>query len=166
MPRRSRRRMSFRVRTVHYSSETQNLSQVVTFSPSSVLHTFSVPLIPPAVLQGIRKAKNFTVRLAFPDATISLQWALVFAPEGPAPSSYVLRAGTAGQPLSLYEPNQNVILCGLWSPGMGVVNAHSRLARNLQSGDSCVLLVSNCWPTGDATIAIHMIASLNYAITY
>jgi hypothetical protein len=74
-------------------------------------------------------------------------------------------AGTA-QPVSIFEPNQNVIMSGILNP-QGTsepVTYKSRLARNLESGDYISLLVMN--PIADGAVTVDIAYTLNYAICY
>jgi hypothetical protein len=99
-----------------------------------------------------------------------LLWSLVYAPEGTLPAALVQLAGAMAAPMSLYEPNQNVIMSGLIDstvPPPTPVVAHSRLARNLQSNDSIVMIFTNAVanPAG-VGFAWQFLLTFNYAITY
>jgi hypothetical protein len=117
-------------------------------------------IVAPSTAQGVRKVKNPPLRIvtSAPNPSTPILWALVYAPQ--------LTAGTAGVvPVSIFEPNQNVIMSG-WLSALGThdpVTFKSRLARNLDSGDQIVLLLYNPRPD-PTTVAIAF--SLNYTICY
>lgn len=131
-------------------------------------------------VQGLRKAKNFTLRLQyqyrgqFQDPGYALvYWALVYVPQNQEASSIDLAGSQvvgdkAAAPVSMYEPNQNVIMSGILTPDQPVQTNRTRLARNLNSGDSIQLVY--CWlangnPDG-YVVQRAVSANLNYAITY
>lgn len=127
-------------------------------------------IITPAVTQGIRKVKNFTLSIAptlidpangNAQVYIPVRYVLIYVPEGTNPNQIQIGAGVN----SLYEPNQNVIIQGSFLTGTPY-RTSTRLARNLNSGDSIYLLMaaSNtaAWGTQKATFGIN----LNYAIAY
>jgi hypothetical protein len=94
---------------------------------------------------------------------VSLLWALVFVPEGQQVGK--LAASTdLTVAVSLYEPNQHVIMqgCGGYSDP---IIARTRLARNLQAGDSVhfVFVTNSTWPQG-SVIFVH--GTINFAVTY
>ena len=83
-------------------------------------------------IQGMRKAKNFTISWTA-DQDRPILFALLYLPEGH--SAAVLNTTSA---VSLYEPNQHVMLSGVFEKGQQ--NRFStKLGRNLNSGDSIVL---------------------------
>jgi hypothetical protein len=112
--------------------------------------------------------KNPTLRLVtnVPNPATPIMWALVYAPQGFPPASLTLQTGAAGNdPVSIFEPNQNVIMSG-WLNDLGThdpVTYKPRLARNLDSGDQVLLLLYN--PSSQATTVI-IAFTLNYAICY
>jgi hypothetical protein len=112
--------------------------------------------------------KNPTLRIVTdsPNPPSPILWALVYAPQGFPPALLQLQAGATGNvPISIFEPNQNVIMSG-WFNALGThdpVTYKSPLARNLDSGDQIVLLLYN--PSAQAT-TIGIAFALNYAICY
>ncbi len=166
MPRRYRRTRNYsrRVKTAKYSNETYSIADTITSNNAVVFGVFSV--VPQTDTLGVRKVKNFTVNMAYhttadDDDHRSIFWALVYVPQGTLPAQ--MSVGTSGNFLSLYEPNQNVILSS-----MSVINEpsktlRSRLARNLNSGDSIYLVVTGD-RSGSYTDLVQ--ASVNYAISY
>ena len=87
-------------------------------------------------------------------------WALVYVPSNTTPSEM----GLFGDPHSVYEPNQAVIMCGLYdpeSPG-NTAKCSTRLARNLNSGDSIAFVYRFSNDTAPVSIQF----TLSYAICY
>ena len=133
-----------------------------------------VLLIPATSIQGMRKAKNFTLRMTT-NAVNPMLFALVYVPEGTHPSKITVDSGPADTPFShitssdLYNPNQNVIMSGEIVANMQN-NFKTRLARNLNSADSVCLVIKSQFPeTVDPEVnrveyKINII--LNYAITF
>lgn len=159
------------VKTVKYSSETTTVSGTLT-SASEYGDQIHCAIVAPSSAQGIRKVKNFTCRLISangqaptqadpnPGPTIPLYFALVYVPQGT--SVQTLTIGTPDGPASLYEPNQNVILSGiLLGDGQTLITTKSRLARNLNSGDSIELVIRTVGPQVNKIMLM-----VNYAICY
>lgn len=99
----------------------------------------NVIVVPAADLQGMRKVKHLTISMTGPYGTTStsqnVYWALVYVPAGTQPN--VLN--TTGT--NLYEPNQFVMNCGIIDTDAGPVRLYSPVSRNLNSGDSIVLVI-------------------------
>lgn len=174
MVRRYRRRYSRRVRSVKYSNETVNV--LCKCSARNTVDTLKVPMVVQLNAQGMRKVKNFTLRFAPPTHTQSFNWALVYVPEKTVPQNLMTvdsalpnaefgpNTATA---VSMYEPNQNVIMSGTISRDLGQSTFRTRLARNLNSGDQIVLLIRAISTTNDTTIDTNlMYAQLNYVISF
>ena len=84
-------------------------------------------------IQGNRKAKNLTVSWTA-DINRPILFAVIFLPEGHTPAELQTSASAS----SMYEPNQHVMLSGVFEKGQQ--NRFStKLGRNLNSGDSIVL---------------------------
>lgn len=175
MPRRYRRyyRRSYVPRAIkRYSNETTNFFKTFSVSSATIAQNSDV-VIPVSSAQGVRKVKNFTLTLTGTPFTLAddasainipLIWALVYVPEGTSPSN--LNIGSSSGAVSLYEPNQNVIMCGQWPPTLTTpYTVRSSLARNLNSGDSIYLVYANMSQySQDMKKAIGV--TLNYAIAY
>lgn len=75
--------------------------------------------------------------------------------------------GSPNFPTSIYEPNQNVIMSGVVGPGSNQQTWRTRLARNLNSGDSIQICFSSLYVTqiwqGDL---FELNCTLNYAISF
>ena len=120
-----------------------------------------VYVVPASLTQGMRCAKNFSITFsAFPDEGHQMIWALVYVPATSTPSEI----GLFGDPHSVYEPNQHVIMCGLYDPeSPGTTSKKTtRLARNLNSGDSIALVYRFSNDTAPVSIQF----TLSYAVCY
>lgn len=168
MPRYRRRRRTYSlsrpVKVAKYSNET--FAGMASYTFNETLPTGWILFTKRTDILGTRKAKNFTLSLVT-DSLIPFVFALVFVPEGTSPLD--LHQGTEVESnylitTSLYDPNQNVIMTGVFGgPNSTVERFKTRLARNLNSGDQIVLVVK-ALTTGEGTSVIN--AVLNYAISY
>lgn len=164
--RRSRQRTSRRpFKTVRYSNETANFNVKVETDSGVTPVTVGMPVIAGVSVQGMRKAKNF--RLSFLPATSALmpiQWALVYKPANVAMGQ--ISTGDESTIVSMYEPNQNVIMSGILPPsGTSPIVYRTRLARNLNSGDEIGLVFKHLM-TPSTNIITDLAIQLNYAITF
>jgi hypothetical protein len=169
MPRRFRRyaRTARTVKPVRYSNETVSGTAGGAISSG---HTVGCIVLAPVDAQGVRKLKNPTLRIAMtaPNPQWPILWALVYVPQGfPAAALKLDYGGVNAEPPSLFEPNQNLIMSGVM-PSTGSdepITYRSRLARNLNSGDSIHLLVRAI--SGDIDIdSVAFVYHLNFAICY
>lgn len=121
-------------------------------------------LIPSVANQGTRKVKNFDLQFMYETLPFPVAFALVYVPEGQDPSSLTLSAG--GNPASLYEPNQNVIMSGILPPSAtNTIHYRTRLARNLNSGDTIQIILRSI-AAADGAADFGFYVQLNYAIAY
>lgn len=161
LPRRYRRYRRY-TKPVKYSNETSNFAVNIPIKADNYLGG-QILLIDKTMTQGMRKAKNFTLTLTC-ITDIPIQFALVYVPEGTQPTQ--LNIGVADNYISLYEPNQNVILSGILPVNSGYpITKFTPLARNLNSGDQiflCLRSVDNYTIETDVPLCVQ----LNYAITY
>ncbi|AXK90326.1 Cap protein [Bo-Circo-like virus CH] len=156
MPRRYTRsgRYTRRVKTVKYSNETYNYAGSYTVQNASTKNNWHETLISAIDQQGVRKCKNFELSLTgtpfVHDDTVAhapMFFALVYVPQGTEPSQ--ISIGNPDACASLYEPNQNVIMCGVWPSDLTATFIKKpRLALNLNSGDR-IDLVMSVPPFGD-----------------
>lgn len=162
MVRRYRRRRARSYKVQKYSNETYTFNAVATIDPSGSDGPTQVSseIISAGAIQGMRKAKNFTLQLVT-DSNTPIWFALVYKPEGVELSR--MQFGTPQAPQSIYEPNQNVILQGIISTNCQQQTWRTRLARNLNTGDSICLIFST--PYTDAK-NIQVCITLNYAISF
>lgn len=167
MPRRRRSRRSvYRpLKTAKYSNETFSFQQQI--STYTQNEQYPVLVSKSTDVLGTRKAKNFTINFLSSSAQIPFLFALVFVPEGTAPSPLTWGSAVDSGYLisaSMYNPNQNVILSGITAGfNQGVTRLKTRLARNLNSGDRIVLVMK---PLGTFTDPIVVCGTVNYAISY
>lgn len=159
------------VQPVKYSNETYN----VTFQYlwGSVPNSVAVTMIPASEVQGMRKTKNFTLNISqspttnaegVVQATSSFIYALVYVPAGTVANAITIGNGSAAA--SLYEPNQNVICTGVCDSSSGQLRISSRLARNLNSGDSVALVLRPTNTSGTEGNITRASVTLNFAIAY
>ena len=114
-------------------------------------------IVPQTGVEGMRKVKHLTVTMSSEaEQTTGVYWALVYVPEGYNPNNLNLTGGA-----SLYEPNQNVMACGVMDFSAGPCRVYSRLSRNLNSGDRIVLVVAST----NASSTINIACVVSYAIT-
>lgn len=125
---------------------------------------------------GMRKTKNFTLTISVENFDQPLLFALVYVPQGTVPS--IMNVGgdvNREDPnnefitsVSLYEPNQNVILTGVIPAGQTApVVKSTRMARNLNSGDSIYLVFRSLvqhQPLEADTVRFSV--NLDYCISY
>lgn len=148
------------LKTVKYSNETSNITSSFKITAGSQI---AAPLVTSSSIQGIRKAKNFSLKILYA-GTAPLMFVLVYIPQGQDVKA--ITRGTPQAPASLYEPNQNVIMSGYIVPNNSQAQTfRTRLARNLNSGDS-IQIVLACASATDSVNDADIGISLNYAITF
>ncbi|QYM90072.1 hypothetical protein [Circoviridae sp.] len=179
MPRRYTRsgRYTRRLKTVKYSNETYNYAGSLQIHNAAQKGNWHQTLISAIDQQGVRKCKNFELSLTGspfvpaaggegPAIQAPIFYALVYVPQGTEASQ--INIGSPDACASLYEPNQNVILAGVW-PGdlKAPFTKKTRLARNLNSGDSIQLILATS-TLNDAGGAYEksVAVTLNYAISF
>ena len=116
-------------------------------------------IVPQTGVEGMRKVKHITITGAANVASTAgigaLYWALVYVPEGYNVNQLNLTGGA-----SLYEPNQNVMSCGVFDFEGGPLRIHCPLSRNLNSGDHIFLVVAN---TSSSTFTLY--STVQYSVT-
>ena len=148
------------LKTVKYSNETSNITSSFKLTAGSQINA---PLISSSSIQGIRKAKNFSLKILYAGSE-PLIFVLVYVPQGQDVKA--ITRGTYTAPASLYEPNQNVIMSGYIVPNNSQAQTfRTRLARNLNSGDSIQIAIC-CAGASDTVTDANIGISLNYAITF
>ena len=166
MPRRYRRksyRIARPVKTTKYSNETFATAITAQFLDQQSYQTTFTPGIN---VMGTRKVKNFTLSV-IAGTPVPFYFALVYVPEGTVASALKFGHTITDNVLtsdSLYEPNQNVIMSGIFGGDANqVYRFKSRLARNLNSNDSIQLVVRPVASTEANTV---LLATLNYALAF
>lgn len=172
MPRTRSRRRARGLKTVRYSNETTSIATPLPASQAGKSLVFA-NLVKGIDQQGIRKVKNFTLRVTHGCPT-PLFFALVYVPAGQTAAG--LKFGTytpegGAVPASLYEPNQNVIMCGTIDTGSATYPTQAstfrtRLARNLNSGDSIALVLGQGFSPSGENSPFNFALTLNYAICF
>lgn len=181
MPRGYRRRYrSYRTGRSKYSNQTTSLVLTIPSPGVDPGETFpdgqdeeqnhyrGCTIVPSTAVYGTRKAKNFDVQITTGAITTPVVAALVYVPQGTLASNLNVSSFSPEGPNSLYEPNQNVI--GQFvipatpdGTSQSVTRFKTRLARNLDSGDSIVLIMA---PVASMEAGSQICATVNYAIKY
>lgn len=157
-----------------YSNETSSFSNTANATGQNI--SVNVPLLVNSQhpMQGMRKVKNLKLSLNFSEIHSSvteeftknpIYWALVYVPQGTQPQALNVTDAAS----SFYEPNQNVIMQGIQTSDNESKTYSTRLARNLNSGDSIYLCVASKYLHNIATeevIETVVSALLNYAVTF
>lgn len=157
-----------------YSNETSSFSNTASATGENI--SVNVPLLVNSdhPMQGMRKIKNLKLSLNFSEIHSSvteeytknpIYWALVYVPQGTQPQALNVTDAAA----SFYEPNQNVIMQGIQTSDNETKTYSTRLARNLNSGDSIYLCVASKYLhtiTAEEVIQTVVSALLNYAVTF
>lgn len=170
---RRRSRRTFRRRALkasRYSVETSVCAGVI--NPQGDLTTQYRPFVPQTNIQGVRKVKNITLDFVLQtDAQLTFGWALVYWPQFDEEHMLytpALAEPVAGSVLSLYEPNQNVIMQGIFNTtNSKQFRRFTALSRNLNSEDTLMLLIrpytiNPNWGGQE----IHYAFTVKYAITF
>ena len=185
MPRRYRRRryaIARPLKTAKYSNETYAGNVALQTGTPDV--NGSIVIVPKTEILATRKVKNLTLRINVagmdyipPGSTsrgygltpCSIMFAVVYVPQGTSPATLDRGAvpETGATPaVSLYEPNQNVIMSGIVDL-QSVTTVKTRLARNLNSGDQIYVQFSLTYNSEDVeAIRATLLAIANYAISY
>lgn len=171
--RRTYRRRSYVPR--RYSPECQTIAGF--WDADNFLTTQYFAVVPPAGMQGVRKVANISVDFALETgANLTFGWALVYWPNAERlfagdPGNYVpaLADPQFNVALSLYEPNQHVLMQGIFNTtDMKSFRRFTRLSRNLQSEDSLIFLIrgyaAEVAPTDEQHVNFAM--TFSYAITF
>lgn len=164
MPRRYRRRFYKKnkysiERTFGYTDSVSTWTVVPGTNRTIQNYQTSVAIVPATDLQGMRKVKNFTISFAkIGTPGTPMVFALVYTPGGTNLNQ--INYPATDNSVSLYEPNQYVIASGLLQWDAGPMRIRSRLARNLNAGDSINLILA-CPSNNALQVAI----DVTYAIT-
>ena len=113
-------------------------------------------IVPATTLEGMRKVKHITVNLA--GLSGQLWWAIVYVPQGTTPGTLTVGDTTSGT--AMYEPNQFCMNCGIVDGDAGPIRFYSAIGRNLNDGDSIILLVRT-----NTTQSVSVQGTVRYAIT-
>ena len=122
----------------------------------------NVSVIAPVPYQGKRKVKHLTISMCNVGTSdnIPLIYSLVYVPQGYTPQPILFPEDGFAQ--NNYEANQFVMSSGVIDFSAGPCRIKSRLARNLNSGDSIYLILA----TNTLTSSNSILAQVSYAISY
>ena len=119
----------------------------------------SVTIVPDTGVGGMRKVKHLSVSVAAQEVAGGIAhtayWVLAYVPQGTSTGNINITGA------NMYEPNQFVMNCGVVDFSAGPVRFTSPVSRNLNSGDSIVLVMLN--PAGEAATYRYCV---RYAITF
>ena len=167
----------YRSMRTKYSNETYSGTLRLLISSSAPNPVGGQAIIPASNILGTRKCKNFTLRLHAYLASFSgtdldpytvnpaITALLVYVPEGTEPS--VPQAPTGGSAISVYEPNQNVIVSGLVDNSQ-TYSLKTRLARNLNSNDALFVMFQYLGPPAQSGYSgfVDIVYTVNYAVAF
>jgi hypothetical protein len=116
---------------------------------------------------GDCKVKNFSLKIQSGIFPVPVVFALVYLPSVMTVEALDLSQGVPAEPVQLYNPAQNVIMSGILPHGnTGLMNFHSRLARNLEPHDKICLVMKAIQGTADGqNFVANIDVSLNYVVT-
>ena len=143
-----------------YSTEQKSFQiDANTTTPVNSLYQNTFTIVEASNIQGMRKVKHIMCNLTTTalttdtDSANPLYWAIVYVPQGTI-------VGALNLNNSLYEPNQYVMNCGVVDPSAGPIRFSSPISRNLNSGDSIVLVIGKFY-----NLAAVYSGVVKYAIT-
>ena len=146
-------------RTFGYTDSVSTWTQIPASNTTIQNYQTSVGIVPATELQGMRKVKNFTLSFAkIGTVAAPMVYALVYTPAGTSLNN--LNYPAVDNSVALYEPNQFVISSGLLQWDAGPMRIHSRLSRNLNSGDTINLILAS--PSNNG---LQVAIDVTYAIT-
>lgn len=147
------------IQKVKYSPINKNFKFIIN-QVANATNTYTVDIITHTGTSGVRKVKNFYLNMQNKEANQPLNWSLIYVPQGmPNPANNIGMepvdnpAVTTYNASDLYQPNQNVIMSGVFTNHNHTVNRTTRLSRNLNSGDKIVL----CLTCPSATIPYNVV---------
>ena len=149
------------VKRARFSVENVGVNITTPEELTNLLHQTGTVIVPSTDVEGTRTVKHLTISLSTSTTSTGnadVWWALVFVPEGYSPNP--LFQGSTNLRGSMYEPNQFVMGCGYIDPEAGPIRITSRVARNLQSGDSIALVI------GSRLATVSYTGVVSYAIAY
>ena len=149
MPRRYRYKRYFGNKD-KYSHETTNIQTpymsswtLVPSSDASIAPSrqFTIPIIPPTDVQGMRKVKHITASFTCDNKTYNnvVYYYIVYVPQGY--QSQPVSVPAIGNAVNGYSANQFIMGSGVLDFEGGPCRIRSPLSRNLNSGDSIVLIL-------------------------
>ena len=125
---------------------------------------YEINIVPPSDLQGMRKVKHLTISATatYENEAPAIEYVLVYVPEGYEPQRVRIpnvANGISG--ISAYDANQYIMSMGILDFNAGPQRIHTRLSRNLNSGDRIMLILV----TTQSGLESSMLAQVTYAVT-
>jgi len=123
---------------------------------------FAIPIIPSVAFQGMRKVKHLTISIcntASSTEDLALLYSIAFVPQGYEPQT--ISVPNYGYAQNNYQSNQFIMSSGVIDFSAGPARIRTRLSRNLNSGDSIILLLA----TPNLNAGSALLAQVSYAIT-
>ena len=169
---------SRRYKKVRYSNETStfNINSTIAAESTASFPIYSgvlgKTLVSAAQIQGTRKVKNMTLSISTSQIPVPVLCTVVYVPQGTDPGSITINGSGNTNPSSLYEPNQNVIMQFVLNPvydngeGSCVQRFKTRLARNLDSGDTIKLVMAPATSMSQQLDNFKVTGTFNYAISF
>lgn len=163
-----RRRYRSNVKKAKYENQTNTVG--TNWALANANAGVALNIIPSTDVSGTRKVKNFELQFQYEKQLCPVAYALVYVPEGTNPNALeltTLSVDPTQPPTSLYEPNQNVIMSGILPiESQAITKFRTRLARNLNSGDSIYLVLRHSVNITGQGEPGAVIAQCNFAICY
>lgn len=127
--------------------------------PDTTIYYNNKTIVPESGIGGTRKVKRFVINMALPPTSQMLfWWALVYVPEGTAPSL----PSVTGEG---YQPSQFVICQGMLASS-SPVRINSPMSRNLNQNDKIMLVIWHDFGGVGSQEAVGLGAFIQYALCY
>lgn len=111
-------------------------------------------------IQGMRKVKHITITASNAQTSLNpLYYILAYVPQGYDPQNILMP--NPGVSIDTYPANQYVMSCGWLDFDGGPLRIRSHLSRNLNSGDSIVLILGSY----SGSNSVYYVFDCTYAIT-
>ena len=161
------KKKTYQNETISFCTKGADSDSTILSSQGSIFKT----LVKNTKAEGVRKVKNFTLNVttSYEQVTDSdhqerenlpLVFALIYVPNDQQPLNL---SPSSPDFQTLYGSNNYVLLYGVCNTGKQT-SLRTRLARNLNAGDTIVLKIFN--PNANDIKNLTFYASLNYAIAY
>ena len=160
---RSYNRDKYSIEQTNFNSPAVSNWTQVAAQDSTQLDSFQwyVDIVPSVSSEGMRKIKHLTISMCNPAASnenLALIYNIVYVPQGYNPQT--LRFPNNGYAQNNYSANQFVMSSGVIDFSAGPTRIHSRLSRNLNSGDRIIMILASPNGTGSS-----ILGQVSYAIT-
>lgn len=154
--RRAGRKNKYNINTTSFESIAQSDWQR---KPDTSIYYVNKEIVPQSGVGGTRKVKRFVINMALPPTSnMLLWWALVYVPEGTAPSL----PSVTGEG---YQPSQFVICQGMLASS-APVRINTPMSRNLNQNDQVMLVIWHDFGTPGSQTLVGCGAFIQYALCY